>query len=624
MGDKRMVVRPLAVAFLGREGSIALFECEAPAAYRGKVSVWATCGQRRRFPVPAKVTLDCREGEGRRIVAQVEVPPDYTACTLHVRIRDGRRIHCASCRIPHERFRKLAPTASNAENDERYHRWFVEHRLGAKERQRQEGFSFSVSPLISIVVPVYRTPEEFLVDLIESVLAQTYRRWELVIVNVSGPCEEVEDVLGRYGDERIRVVTAPNKSIPENTNVGIEAARGDYVAFVDHDDFIEPDILFHYVEAINEHPDGDLFFCDEDLWDARFGCFCGARFKPGWNSGLILSHNYVCHMLMVSRRALDLTERSGVEVNGAQDYDLTLKAAEVAREICHVPGVYYHWRKHPQSTASSSESKPYAVEAGRIAVQSHCDRVGLAARVESDSDAFTYRSRYQVDAAGVSIVLLELDGGCASCEVESVDSGGRTYEFLAASTMAGLNDAVNRARYSHVIVLDSSVEAIGEAVVDMLLGQLVRDEVGCSSALLADDAGIVKSAGLVYRSDGTWQNAFEGVPRQDFGYMLMLGHPHDVLSVPLRCMAFRKEDFQCVGGFDEGLDGDWPAVDFCLKLREHGKMTALVPYEPVVLKGGQPVFPDGAVAELLRRRHALLAKGDPYLSEHLDQCMRLV
>ncbi|MCH3942872.1 MAG: glycosyltransferase [Atopobiaceae bacterium] len=163
------------------------------------------------------------------------------------------------------------------------------------------------------------------------------------------------------------MIVAENKDISSNTNVGIAAARGDYVAFVDHDDFVEPDALFRYVEAINAHPECDLLFCDEDYWGEVDGreLFFAPKFKPGWNPDLLYTYNYVCHMLCVSRRALELTERSDAEVAAAQDYDLTFKAASVAREIVHVPRMLYHWRDHAASTARHRESKPYALVAGR-------------------------------------------------------------------------------------------------------------------------------------------------------------------------------------------------------------------------------------------------------------------
>lgn len=622
MGSKSIEIRPVAVALRGEEGSVALFACEMPADEAGRVSVWATCGQRRRFPIPARVTSDTTD-EARHVVLEAILPAEYTACTIHVRVGTGPLAKRAACRIPHEQFRALAPVVESPENDERYHDWFVAQRATAEELQQQRQHVFKLQPLISIVTPLFKTPRAFLKDFIDSVLAQTYANFELILVNVSGPCADVDETLATYDDDRIRVITAPNLSIPENTNPGIAVARGDYVGFIDHDDFIEPDAFFRYVETINDHPQCDLLFCDEDMWDMSTKRFVGARFKLNWNPDLLYSHNYVCHLLMVSRHVLDNTQRSDAAVNGAQDYDLTLKAAEVARTICHVPGILYHWRRHPQSTASNRESKPYALEAGRIAIQSHFDRLGVKARTAPESDAFTYRPHFvRSSHESTSLILTNVPVKGLSDYKEQCRIGTNDVEIIVQGASESLNAAVSRSQGEAIVLLDASATAVGIDLLDALLEQLHAPKAGCCAPVLVNDDGLVKSCGLVYGKDGVWRHALRDYPARDAGYLFMLDYTHDVFAVPATCIAFWRESFNLVDGFDSSLDSHWAAVDFCLRLRDKGLLTAIVPYVPLAVKGDMQDLQSEALAKVLAKQHPCIADGDPYLNPCLDQTSR--
>ena len=616
MKCENITIEPLAIALRGEQGSIALFECSLDNCEEEKLHLWATCGERKRFPVPTEARFAERKDGVLRFQAAVKMPAQYTACTLHVWVVDGLKTKTKSCRISDANFRKLAPAAHNAENDNQYHEWFLAHRLNDVELEkcRNEAKKLEKQPLISIVTPVYRTPKLYLKAMIDSVLAQTYTRFELIIVNVSGECPDVDAVLGGYDDKRLRVLLAPNKTIPENTNVGIESARGDYVAFIDHDDFIEPDALFRYVEMLNKYPETDLLFCDEDLWieSNGDGRFAGARFKPGWNPDLLFTHNYVCHMLMVSKWALGRVELSDPLVNGAQDYDLTLKVSEIARGIRHVPRMLYHWRVHPASTAANRESKPYALEAGRLAVQGHFNRRGPHAEVSYGTAPFSYRVEYDtVNPNEITIVVYNRRMRMLPERFGYAYSLGGKIEIVVCS-LDCINEAIDMAQGSVVVLLDESVEVSGELWLKELARQLVQPQIGCCAPLLLDKRGIVQSAGMSMSREGYCWHSHKGYPEEDVGYMTMLEHVHDVSAVSIKCLALSKGVFESVGGFDESLVDEAMAFDYCAKIYDAGFLTAMVPSVSVVasndscLEGANRIV----VSDLSADR--ALCEDDPY------------
>lgn len=256
----------------------------------------------------------------------------------------------------------------NPEIDERYQKWLQLNPVGIPTPE--------YGPLISIISPLFNTPVPYLRDMIDSVLGQAYSNWELLLINASPDNAEMKRTLATYSDRRIRVIELKeNLGIVGNTNIGIQHTTGDYIAFLDHDDTVDNHLLSAYVNRINSHPDTDLFYCDEDNFQESLDDAYGPRFKPDFNLDLLYSHNYILHCLMVSRHALNQIELSPEYVNGAQDYDLTLKAVEVARSIYHAPYVLYHWRAHAGSTNGGEIAvKPYAIEAGRRALQDHFNR----------------------------------------------------------------------------------------------------------------------------------------------------------------------------------------------------------------------------------------------------------
>ncbi|MGN0329870.1 MAG: glycosyltransferase [Kineothrix sp.] len=272
------------------------------------------------------------------------------------------------------------------------------------DRQRQVGAGFSST--FSVLVPAYETREAHLREMVDSLLRQSYGRWELIIADAS-ESERVREAAESYGDGRIRCLRLEgNRGISENTNAALAAASGDYIGLLDHDDVLTPDALFEMARTIEEGArEGEkpwLLYSDEDKGNGELTEFYEPHFKPGLNLELLLSNNYICHFL-VMRRELMAALGLRREYDGAQDYDLVLRAAEellykrkAGREsICHVSRVLYHWRCHSSSTAENPESKRYAYDAGRRAVEDFMRRRGWKGKVCDTLHLGFYRIEYE-------------------------------------------------------------------------------------------------------------------------------------------------------------------------------------------------------------------------------------
>lgn len=361
-------------------------------------------------------------------------------------------------------------------DDTAYQQWFKMHCATKDELARQRSHQFAREPLISVIVPCFNSQERYLKELLDSVVAQSYPHWELLLVDatcatsdVPAKCAEEysqkldhayenNEMHGRKqeartatsdrmtGNDRAPVIRhlplGGEGNIVTNTNYGIEKARGEFVAFLDHDDLLEPDALYHYVEAINNHPNATLLYCDEDLFE-KAGIYIQPAFKSKINVDLLYSHNYVTHFLMVRRAALLEEGLSDDAVSGAQDYDVTLKMVRRAlassptssdstdssnssssmnlasspksplealdNQLIHIPRILYHWRIHEESTSTGNKDvKPYAERAGQIALQRHLDARNIAARVETTDTPFVYRVRYDLSVAGTTHPIVSI------------------------------------------------------------------------------------------------------------------------------------------------------------------------------------------------------------------------
>ena len=551
---------------------------------------------------------------------------------------------------------------------EAYMTW-RKHTLPSREElQAQSRNQFLRQPLISIVVPLYRTPEPYLRALIDSVRAQTYDNWELCLSDGSGPQSPLRKVLENWTrvDERIRVEDAGCMlGISENTNRALFMARGDYIVFADHDDTLPPFALYECVKMINEEPEADIIYSDEDKVSMNGKEYFQPHFKSDFNIDLLCSMNYFCHLVMVSR---DLYEKVGGlndAYDGAQDYDFVLRCVERARKVCHIPMVLYHWRSHKDSTAENPESKMYAFVAGQRAVQAHYDRIGVDAKVIMGEYPGLYQTVYAIRKPEpmISIIIpnkdhiADLDKCVRSILERSTYSN---YEFLVIENNSTLDETfayyekmqaehdnfhvlywkegfnysainnfgVEHARGDYLLFLNNDTQIISNDCLEQLLGPCQREEVGAVGARLFYEDGTIQHAGVIIGYGGIAGHAFLGFDGNANGYFSRIICQSDLSAVTAACMMVRKDVFLEAGGFDEKLEVAFNDIDFCLKLRSMGKLVVYNPFAALYhfesKSRGMEDTP-GKIArfnkeadELLKRWPDIVKNGDPYYNPNLS------
>lgn len=500
---------------------------------------------------------------------------------------------------------------------DQYDGWFRAHRTSERDLAIQRRQRFSTEPVFSIIVPLFKTPLDFFHEMVDSVVAQTYPRWELVLVNASPEEAELAAAVEerRRSDGRIKVVTLDgNRGITLNTNAGIEAATGEFLSFFDHDDLLEPDLLYRYMEGLEAFPDTDLFYCDEDK--VMDGVYRDGYFKPDFSWDLLCTNNYICHLLTVRKALVDaMDELPGARYDGSQDHNLTMVVAEKARNIYHARRVLYHWRVHRGSTAAGADSKPWTQESGRIAIQEHLDRVGLDAKVADSPLPNVYELDYAIpEGTHVSIIIPNKDardllGRCVDSIVEKTtftdysvvvvennSEDPETFRFYGELEAAHPNLSV--VRYdekgfnfsalcnlgaeashgaTHLLFLNNDTEVIEGRWLELLLGPLQRPEVWASGAKLLYPDGLIQHVGINIPQAGPF-HLFLAYPGESHGYF---GFPtvatRNLQAVTGACLMVDAQAFERLGGFDEKLPVAFNDVEFCQRLVDAGGQIVIEP-----------------------------------------------
>jgi len=297
------------------------------------------------------------------------------------------------------------------DENEKYQEWIRQNEPTKEELEQQRKEKFAIQPKISILVPMYNTPYKFFKELVACLIQQTYENWELCLADGSPKQDETLKKIYEQ-DKRIQYkFLGENKGIAGNTNECIKMATGDFIALFDHDDLLPIFSLYEIVKCINEHPEVEFIYTDEDkittLDKPRFN----PHFKPDFSLDFLRANNYICHFSVFKKELMEKLEGERSKYDGAQDFDIILRVSELTKNIIHIPKVLYHWRVHPNSTAQAEvESKPYAFEAGIPAIQDHLERMGLKGTVEHGASLGTYRIRYQFEGnPKVSIVIPNKD-----------------------------------------------------------------------------------------------------------------------------------------------------------------------------------------------------------------------
>jgi len=279
--------------------------------------------------------------------------------------------------------------------DKAYRKWIEDNEPSDAQIEYQKVLAsrFQLRPKISIITPVFNPAPEILQETLNSVESQSYDNWELCLADASTD-ESASEILASFakrhaGKVKLRSLEK-NLGISGNSNAAIEMAEGEFVAFLDHDDLLAPFALYEVVNTLNRVPDAEFIFSDRDIMDSS-GMRMHPFFKPGWSPCLFLTQNYLCHLAVIKRELLDRVGWFRQEFDGAQDYDLFLRATEAARRLAHIPAVLYHWRIVQGSSAVDSQAKPYAYESAIQAITEALKRRGLRGTVVHGHSRGYYR-----------------------------------------------------------------------------------------------------------------------------------------------------------------------------------------------------------------------------------------
>ncbi len=534
-----------------------------------------------------------------------------------------------------------------------------------RERLRRRLSLMRTRPRLSVVMATYNTNHRFLEEALDSLLAQIYPDFEVVVADDCSPDPEVRAIVRRYAqrDSRVRLVEREsNGGISAATNSAIAAATGEWLVFMDHDDTLAEYALLHVALAIEGRPDATLLYSDEDKIDEVGRPFM-PYFKSDFDPLLLLGQNYVCHLTTVRR---DLVERVGglrSEFDGSQDWDLVLRVAEaVPREtILHIPLVLYHWRSHVESTSRASAAKPWALEAGRRCVAAALERRGVAATVEEVESTGFAQVRYQLPdpAPSVSVLVPTRDGRllerCLTTllertrypdfEVLVIDNGSEkpeTARLLASLTervrvrrddspfnySALHNAAVPETRGEVLVLLNDDTEIVDGDWLAALVAQLVQPGVGVVGAKLLYPDERIQHAGVVLGPNALAGHVGQFHHRLDKGYFGRTALATEFQAVTAACLAVRRETWDEVGGLDEGLRVAFNDIDFCLRVRERGLAVTYTPlaeliHHESISRGTDQTGPNFVrfMGEVLwmRDRWGLEILHDPYYNPNLSR-----
>lgn len=539
------------------------------------------------------------------------------------------------------------------------------------EREKEETTVFPKDVTFSILVPLYNTPERFLREMIESVTAQTYGKWELCLADGS---DDAHDFVGRIcqeyrqKDSRIKYQKlVKNEGISGNTNECYKMATGNYIALFDHDDLLHPCVLFAYMQAICEK-DADYIYCDEATFKGNsINHMITLHFKPDFAPDNLLANNYICHFSVFSRELLESGELFRSQFDGSQDHDMILRLTAKAKHIVHVPRILYYWRSHKGSVASSIDAKTYAIDAAKGAVADHLTRLGYRNFEIESTRAFAtiFRIKYELTSRPlVSIIIPNKDhvddlSRCVESiinlstydnyEIVIVENNSetaeiRTYyeeisrhprvqvvEYKGDFNYSKINNfGVQYAKGEYLLLLNNDTEVITPDWMEELLMYAMRKDVGVVGAKLYYPDKTIQHAGIViglgaHRTAG---HTHYRIPEANVGYMGRLCYAQDVTAVTGACMMVSKALYEELGGLDESFTVALNDVDFCLRVREKGFLNIFTPFAELYHYESKSRGSDKKDERALRYQQEsdrfrvkwadALAKGDPYYNPNFS------
>lgn len=500
-----------------------------------------------------------------------------------------------------------------------YPDWLTKHRLSpsALSSLIEEQRYFDYRPKISVITPVFNTPEKYLRKAIQSVLDQTYSNWELCLVDDGSDVPDVKQVLAEYQkkDKRIKIVyLKKNKGISAASNKALELSTGDYIALMDHDDELAPEALFMVAQLLNKNKRLDMIYSDEDKIDLR-GEFCDPYFKPDWSPDTFLSCMYVPHLTVLRKSIVETIDGFRGQFDGSQDYDLILRFTERTDKIGHIPKILYHWRKVPGSTATVYTAKSYSHQASRNALIEALKRRKIDAKLEEGMWLGSFRIHYEIPQNKlVSIIIptkdkVELLRKCVRSIIEKTNyenyeiliidnnsqetktknfyakiqeesSRVRVFEYNKPFNFSAINNfGASKAKGEYFLFLNNDTQVINNGWLSALVEHIQRVEIGAVGPKLLFGDETVQHVGVITGVCGEIAgHPFYGLPKKLDGYFGNVNIVRNVRAVTGACLMTRRDVFKQVGGFDERFVVSYNDVDLCMRITQKGYRIVYTPF----------------------------------------------
>ncbi len=502
-----------------------------------------------------------------------------------------------------------------AEPENLYQIWIKNNEPTLEELEKQRKKEFKIKPKISILVPMYNTPKKFFEELVNSLIGQTYENWELCLADGSMERNEKLEAICKK-DKRIKYkFIGINKGISENTNSALKLATGDFIALLDHDDLLPQFSLYEIVKCINENPDVEFIYTDEDKFEELGGKRYDPYFKSDFAPDTLRANNYICHFSVFKKELMDKLGGFRSKYDGAQDYDILLRMSETTNKIVHIPKILYHWRVHALSTAKSGgTAKPYAYEAGIKALEDHIERIGLKGTVRHGNTLGTYKIDYEIiGEPKVSILIPNKDyiSTLKVClksikklttyknyEIVIIENNSEEKEtFDYYNEIDGkdkikviyypekefnyskiINFGVKNSTGEYIVQLNNDTELITPNWLEEMLGYAQREDVGAVGVELFYPDKTIQHAGIIIGIGGVAGHVFKNLPKGIHGYFSKDAMVQNLSAVTAACIMTPKSIYDEVGYMDEKFKVAFNDVDFCLKIREKNKLIIYTPY----------------------------------------------
>lgn len=556
--------------------------------------------------------------------------------------------------------RKISIFKTYSRFNSSYKTWIKNNEPKELELKKQIKYNFKYVPKISILVPMYNTKELFFAELVESLKNQTYGNFEVCLADGS---ENENQELKKYieNDKRFKYnFLGFNKGISENTNEALRSATGEYIALLDHDDLLSRFSLFEVVKAINENPNVDFLYTDEDIIDNKH-VRKNPHFKPDFSPDTLRSYNYICHFTILKKELLDKIGNFRSEYDGAQDYDLILRATEKANKIVHIPKVLYHWRAHENSTSQNTGSKSYAFVAGKKAINAQLERLNVKGSVKSLEVPGTYKVSYDIiNNPLISIIIPNRDAvnELTKCINSILQSSYKNYEIIIVEnnsqekSIFEYYDKLKRydnikivkydkklfnyskinnfgrkfAKGEYILLLNNDVEVITKNWLEEMLGICEQSNVGIVGAKLLYNDNSVQHAGVVIGVGGVAGHIHKNIKDSDPGYFSRANIINNFSAVTAACMLIKASIYDEVNGLDEDFQVAFNDVDFCMKVREKGYLVVYTPFATLYhyesKTRGDEDTPEkkkrfaGEIELFQRKWYKQLHDGDPYFNKN--------